>query len=203
MKIKKLQLGNFQTNAYIVSNEKKECIIIDPGCNGKKIVNYLESEELRVHAILLTHGHFDHIGATDYIYQRTQCPIYIHQEDMTMIKDSKLNLSYFEEPFVVEAPVIPAVTSLEIIGYDIHWLHLPGHCPGSSMLHFVNEKVIFSGDVIFKGSIGRFDFPNSSHHDTKQSLQKIKELDVEATMYPGHGESTTLAEEKQSNPYLQ
>lgn len=203
MKIKKLQLGNFQTNAYIVSNDKNECIVIDPGSNGKKITKYLESEELDVHAILLTHGHFDHIGAVDYLYHRKQCPIYIHQEDIVMLKDTNLNLSYFEEPLVIESPVIAADESLEIMGFEIHWLHLPGHCPGSSMLHFVNEEVIFSGDVIFKDSIGRFDLPNSSHHDTKQSLQKIKELKVDAVMYPGHGESTTLAQEQQSNPYLQ
>ena len=203
MKIKKLQLGNFQTNAYIVSNDKNECIVIDPGSNGKKITKYLESEELDVHAILLTHGHFDHIGAVDYLYHRNQCPIYIHQEDVGMLKDTNLNLSYYEEPLVLESPVIAADESLEIIGFNIHWLHLPGHCPGSSMLHFVNEEVIFSGDVIFKDSIGRFDLPNSSHHDTKQSLQKIKELKVDAVMYPGHGESTTLAQEQQSNPYLQ
>ncbi len=203
MKVKKLQLGNFQTNAYIVSNEKKECIIIDPGSNGKKIVKYLQSEDLSVRAILLTHGHFDHIGAVDYLYQNQQCPIYIHREDIAMMKDPDLNLSYFEEPLIVEAPVMAANKTLEIIGYHIHWLHLPGHCPGSSMLHFVNEGVIFAGDVLFKGSIGRFDFPSSSHHDTKISLQKIKELDIDAVLYPGHGESTTLAEEKKSNPYLQ
>lgn len=203
MKIKKMMVGHLQTNTYIVSNDKNECVLIDPGDRGKKISTYIENEELQVKAILLTHGHFDHMGAVDYLYTKYTCPIYIHKEDIAMLKDASLNLSFYEQPFTLSAPVIAATPLLEIIGFTIHWLHLPGHTPGSSMLYFVNEETIFSGDVLFKGSIGRFDFPLSSHHDTKQSLQIIKDLEIEATVYPGHGESTTLSEEKKSNPYLQ
>ncbi|MFV0394384.1 MAG: MBL fold metallo-hydrolase [Coprobacillaceae bacterium] len=203
MKVKKLILGNMQTNAYIINNDKKECLIIDPGAIEKKVVNYIESEELHVFAILLTHGHFDHIGAVDYLYNKYQCPIYIHGEDIPMLKEAKLNLSVFEQPFILNAPVIEASLDMELIDFHIKWLHLPGHTPGSSMLYFVNENIVFSGDVLFKGSIGRFDFPLSSHHDTKQTLLKIKDMEIEAAVYPGHGEATTLSEEKHNNPYLQ
>lgn len=203
MKIKKMVLGNLHTNAFIVSNHN-ECLIIDPGDNGKKINNYIESEELQVTAILLTHGHFDHMGAVDYLYHKYHCPIYIHQEDIVMLKDPKINLSFFETPFIMQSPVIAAPEELNLLGQTITWLHLPGHTPGSCMLYFKKEHVIFAGDVLFKGSIGRFDFPLSSHYDTKQSLQHIKAMnDIDATIYPGHGESTTLAQEKENNPYLQ
>lgn len=202
MKIKKLILGSMQTNGYVISNDNKECIIIDPGDIGKKIVNYVTEQELHVVAILLTHGHFDHIGAVDYIYQQYQCDIYTHAESIELLHDASLNLSTFETPFTIEAPVKVASNHLTIAGFDIEWMFLPGHCAGSSMIRFIKENIIFSGDVLFKGSIGRFDFPTSSRHDTRESLQKIRELDYDAKIYPGHGEETTLLYEKQTNPYL-
>lgn len=203
MKIKKLILGPMQVNGYVVSNDVNQCIIIDPGDIGKKVVNYVEQNELEVVAILLTHGHFDHIGAVDYLYQQYRCDIYSHEESISLLHDTNLNLSSFETPFIVEAPIKVSPKRFSIAGFTIEWMFLPGHCAGSSMIHFVNEHVIFSGDVLFKGSIGRFDFPTSSRHDTRESLQKIKELEYDASVYPGHGEETTLSYEKQTNPYLQ
>jgi glyoxylase-like metal-dependent hydrolase (beta-lactamase superfamily II) len=202
MLIKKFILGKMETNVYIISNDKKECIIIDPADNGKKIVRYIENEELQLCAILLTHGHFDHIKAVDYIYGIYPCPIYIQQEDMCFLKEPSLNLSHYEIPLVVKAPILPAKDIMEIAGFTVAWVHLPGHTPGSSMLHFINEEVIFSGDVLFRCSIGRFDLPMASHYDTKQTLLKIRDMDFEATVYPGHNESTTLSYEQKNNPYL-
>lgn len=202
MKVKTLLLGNMQTNCYVVNDDNKHCFVVDPGANGKKVVNYLNENELILDAILLTHGHFDHIGAIDYLYERYHCPIYIHQEDMLLLHDPKANLSIFEKPFVVKAPVIKSEENMKIGTFDIKWLHLPGHCPGSSMIYLPKENVIFAGDVLFKGSIGRFDFPNSSKHDTNKSLEKIKEYNFDALVYPGHGSCTTLKEEQLSNPYL-
>lgn len=202
MKIKTLLLGNMGTNCYVISNDKRRCLIIDPGANGKKINNYLKDNELILDAILLTHGHFDHIGAVDYLYEQYHCPIYIHNEDIELLRDAKANLSVFEKAFIVNAPVIESKEDMRIGDFDIRWLHLPGHCPGSSMIYFPKEKVIFSGDVLFNGSIGRFDFVNSSKHDTYLSLKKIKEFDFDATVYPGHGPSSTLKVEQMNNPYL-
>lgn len=202
MKIKKLLLGHLQTNGYVISNEDKRCIIIDPGDIGKKIVNYITEEELSVAAIFITHGHFDHIGAVDYLYNLYTCDIYIHKEDVPLLRDANLNLSVFETPFSISSTIKEADEKMKIAGFDVEWMHLPGHCPGSSMIHFINEEVIFSGDVLFKDSIGRFDFPGSSKHDTQMSLQKIKELAYDVTIYPGHGEKTTLKIEQSNNPYL-
>ena len=166
MKIKTFVLGVMQTNCYIVSNDENHCMIIDPGAQGKKVAKYLEENELVLDAILLTHGHFDHIGAVDYLYDKYHCPIYIHHEDIEMLTNSRLNLSYLEKPFSLSAPVTPASEHMEISGFKICWFHLPGHCPGASMIYLEDENVIFSGDVLFNGSIGRFDFPNSSKYDT-------------------------------------
>ena len=203
MKIKTFVLGVMQTNCYIVSNDENHCMIIDPGAQGKKVAKYLEENELVLDAILLTHGHFDHIGAVDYLYDKYHCPIYIHHEDIEMLKNSRLNLSYLEKPFSLSAPVTPASEHMEISGFKICWFHLPGHCPGASMIYLEDENVIFSGDVLFNGSIGRFDFPNSSKYDTLTSIEKIKTFNFDATLYPGHGPSSTLKSELLSNPYLQ
>lgn len=203
MKIKTFVLGVMQTNCYIVSNDENHCMIIDPGAQGKKVAKYLEENELVLDAILLTHGHFDHIGAVDYLYDKYHCPIYIHHEDIEMLTNSRLNLSYLEKPFSLSASVTPASEHMEISGFKICWFHLPGHCPGASMIYLEDENVIFSGDVLFNGSIGRFDFPNSSKYDTLTSIEKIKTFNFEATLYPGHGPSSTLRSELLSNPYLQ
>ena len=203
MKIKTFVLGVMQTNCYIVSNDENHCMIIDPGAQGKKVAKYLEENELVLDAILLTHGHFDHIGAVDYLYDKYHCPIYIHHEDIEMLKNSRLNLSYLEKPFSLSAPVTPASEHMEISGFKICWFHVPGHCPGASMIYLEDENVIFSGDVLFNGSIGRFDFPNSSKYDTLTSIEKIKTFNFDATLYPGHGPSSTLKSELLSNPYLQ
>ncbi|WP_154887812.1 MBL fold metallo-hydrolase [Longibaculum muris] len=200
--IKKLILGSMQTNCYVVYNEQKECLVIDPGANGQKVLKYLRDNELNLQAILLTHGHFDHIGAVDYLYERLQCPIYTHQETFPLLKDQRLNLSIYEEPFIVKAPILAAMDEMKIADFDIEWLLLEGHCQGSSMIYIKNENALFSGDVLFAGSVGRFDFPTSSHLQTKESMEKIKALAFDARLLPGHGEESTLSFEQQNNPYL-
>ncbi|MEG0275510.1 MAG: MBL fold metallo-hydrolase [Coprobacillus sp.] len=200
--IKKLILGRVETNCYVVYNEKKECLVIDPGDIGKKIVNYLTENEMVLKAILLTHGHFDHIGAVDYLYNKYTCPIYTHKESFGLLYDPNLNLSCFENAFKIESPILEASDEMEIAGFEIKWLLLEGHCAGSSMIYIESENALFSGDVLFAGSIGRFDFPTSSHLLTKQSLETIKSLDFDARLLPGHGEESTLLYEKMNNPYL-
>ncbi len=200
--LKKLIVGKMQTNCYILYNEDCQCIVIDPGSQGQKIAKYIDEHELKLLAILLTHGHFDHVGAVDYLYQKYHCPIYTHQETLPLLNQPKLNLSFFETPFIVEAPVKMIDTQFQIGPFQLIWMLLEGHCQGSSMIYYPDEDMIFSGDVLFKGSIGRYDFPTSSHHETKKSLEIIKHLNFDARILPGHGEETTLVYEKKFNPYL-
>jgi Zn-dependent hydrolases, including glyoxylases len=200
--IKKLIVGNMQTNCYLVYNHEKHCLVIDPGANGKKISHYIEENELQVKAILLTHGHFDHIGAVDYLYEKFNCPIYTHKETCELLYNEKLNLSVYEKPFVLKSPIQEAQNDFYINDFHIQWLLLEGHCQGSSMIYIESENALFSGDVLFAGSIGRFDFPTSSSYQTKISLQTIKQLEFDANLFPGHGESSILSYEKQNNYYL-
>lgn len=200
--IKKLIVGSMQTNCYVLYNHNHECVVIDPGSQGQKISKYIQEHDLDLQAILLTHGHFDHIGAVDYLYQKYHCPIYTHKETLDLLNQSELNLSYFEEPFVIQSPIQTVESVLHIGNFQFIWLLLEGHCQGSSMIYYSSEDIIFSGDVLFKNSIGRFDFPTSSHYETKRSMEKIKNLNIDARILPGHGEETTLLYEKKHNPYL-
>lgn len=202
MKIKRLIVGDFQTNCYIVHHEKK-AIIIDPGAQSKKIKKAIENDELEVIAILLTHGHCDHIGAVDALVESYNCPVYLHQEDNEYLTKPEINLSaMFMDKLIINSAITNPKDIMAIGDYIVKWHHLPGHTPGSSMIEFVDIGIIFSGDVLFNGSIGRFDFPLSSKHDTMQSIEKIKKIDGEYRIYPGHGEATTLINEIQNNPYF-
>ena len=200
--LKKLIVGDMQTNCYVVYNSFQECIIIDPGARGQKISKFIEKNHLKVLAILITHGHFDHIGAVDYLYDKYHCSIYTHALTNELLLNPQLNLSFYDIPMKVNAPVKETSTHMKLSHYEIEWMLLEGHCQGSSMIYFPNEGYLFSGDVLFKGSIGRFDFPTSSHFQTKQSLGMIQSLSFDARVLPGHGEETTLLYEKKNNPYL-
>lgn len=200
--IKKLIVGALQTNCYIIYNNEKDCIIVDPGAQGQKINKYIVENELNPLAILLTHGHFDHIGAADYLVEKYNCPIYTHQLTKELLYDSSLNLSYYESPFVLNSDVIEVDDEFKIGDFQFQWMLLEGHCQGSSMIYYLNENIIFSGDVLFKESIGRFDFPTSSRSLTRKTLEIIKSMEFEGRILCGHGEETTLSHEKMNNYYL-
>ena len=201
--IKKLILGTMQTNCYVVYNEQHECFVIDPGAQGQKVARFLTENELDIKAILLTHGHFDHIGAVDYLYNQYHCPIYTQKESLEIIAKPEYNLSsMMREPMILKAPILEATPTMNIANMTVQWLLLEGHCEGSSMIYVPQENALFSGDVLFAGSIGRYDFPTSSHLTTKQSLEKIKTLQFDARLLPGHGEESSFKYEQMHNPFL-
>lgn len=164
MNIKCIPVGELQANCYIVTNEKKEAIIIDPGAEPEKIEKHLK--ELKVVGILLTHHHFDHTGA----------------------------LPFFEEKYHVKHNVY-----IKEFEYEI--FHTPGHSRDSFTFYFKKEKIMFTGDFLFSGTIGRMDLPTGSMEDMKNSLEKIAKFPDDITIYPGHGPSTTLEKEKQNFRY--
>ena len=193
LKIHTLTLGMYQTNTYIIHEENsKGCCVIDPGYEADAILRKCEALGLNVEAILLTHGHFDHVGAVRDLAADTGCRVFACADDEQlppMFTGGKLYVTdRYEEG-----------TILNIAGLYIRVLHTPGHTPGSVCL--LVDDVIFSGDTLFAGSCGRTDI-GGSWTEIQSSLKRLSLLEGDFTVYPGHGESTTLAAERRYNPYM-
>lgn len=199
--IKKITLGQMAANCYIIENGENS-IVIDPGAEGLKLIGYLESKDLHVACILLTHGHFDHIGAIDLLKQKYDCPIYIHENDYDMVYNDEINLSAYYQPLKIKSDIIKVKDHITFDDFKITFINLPGHTKGSCFVVFDDYNFVFSGDILFKNSIGRYDFPTSSLEDTKNTLKKIYQMDTNFHIYPGHGEDTTLFAEKNNNPFF-
>ena len=192
MNIQTLILGPLQVNCYIVYANRK-CLIIDPGFEPERILAACEKLGLTIEAILLTHGHFDHVGGVKKIAEKTGCRVFLHPEEQKLppyITSGKL--------FYTDTYGEGAVISLADLRFTV--LHTPGHTPGSVCLRF--EDALFTGDTLFAGSCGRTDLPGGSFATIKASLRRLAQIPENLAVYPGHGESTTLEQERQNNPYL-
>ena len=194
LKVETLPLGLYQTNTYIVhADGEKKCCIIDPGYQPRAILNKVAALGLQVEAILLTHGHFDHVGAVRDIAAETGCPVYIHPEELSLPASITAGPLYYTHTY-------KEGDRLHLAGLDLSVLHTPGHTPGSVCLRCGNA--LFSGDTLFAGSCGRTDFPGGSFATIYASLKRLTGMEESLQVFPGHGESTTLAREKQYNPYM-
>ncbi len=199
MQVTCLKCGLFQTNTYILEIDNK-CIFIDPACKIDKLYPFLENKELL--AVLLTHGHFDHIKACNDLYKKYAVPIYIHDADVEMAKDGKTGKE-FGLQFVptLNVPVKKiAEKNYEIGPFKFEVLFTPGHSKGSVCYLF--EDCIFTGDTLFKMACGRTDLQGGSNSEIKQSLRILSGLNPNLVVYPGHDESSTLAFEIENNPYM-
>ena len=192
MTITTLPLGMLQTNCYILT-EGNRCLVIDPGDEAEKVLAFLLQQNLTLEAILLTHGHFDHVGAVKTLAAETDCRVYLCEKDLSLPRTMTAGSLYYTD-FYGEGD------RLTLAGMTFEVLHTPGHTPGSVCLRFGEH--LFSGDTLFAGSCGRTDFPGSSPSDMVRSLGRLAQLEESLKVYPGHGESTTIGEEKRYNPYL-
>ena len=189
-----LPLGPLQTNCYILSGkDSRKCCVIDPGDQADLVLEYLTDNALTVEAILLTHGHFDHVGAVREIAAEAGCAVYICPGDLS------------QPPMMTGGPLFytdtyDEGTVLSLAGLTIRVIRTPGHTPGSVCL--LCGDAIFSGDTLFAGSCGRTDFPGGSQAEMRESLDRLAAMEGSWRVFPGHGESTTLTEEKLYNPYM-
>jgi len=203
----RIPLGPLQTNAYILTNEQNECLIFDPGSEGEKLVTKIEELKLKPLAILLTHAHFDHIGAVDIVREHFQVPVYIHENEKEWLKDPALNGSQFFMSQMITAKeadeIIKNEMSLTIGSFQFEVYETPGHSPGSISFYCEKAGAVFSGDALFKGSIGRTDLPGGNHQELLQSIHaKLLTLPEDTVVLSGHGPETTIIEEMETNPFL-
>ncbi len=193
MQILKKAFGEYATNCYILKGEQGD-LVIDP---GESSFDWVMQNTEKIAAVLNTHGHFDHVY-DDAKLQRAGAKIYIHESDAFMLRADPFET--MPEPIEADVLVKGQEQSLEIAGFNVKFSLFAGHTPGSCMIEA--GGVIFSGDVIFKGSIGRWDFPFSSGAQMRESLHKILQIEGDFTLYPGHGANTSLVAEKQNLKYF-
>lgn len=203
-------LGPIQTNCYIVSNKEKECLIFDPGEEGAKLVKEIRAKNLKPLAILLTHAHFDHIGAVDVLREVFELPVYIHEKEVSWLEDPMKNGSgkYAELPnYIVKAPeeahILRKEQQLKIGTFIFDAVFTPGHSPGSISYVFKEDGFAIVGDTLFERSVGRTDLIGGSTKVLLDSInQKLLTLPDDMIIYPGHGSYTTPKAERQHNPFL-
>ncbi len=194
LKIDVKELGIYFVNCYLIREEQsKSCVVIDPGGNANKVLKYLEDNGLTLEAILLTHGHFDHVGAVKELHEKTLCKVYLHTDDL-MLPENFTSGSLFYTHEYGEGDV------LEMAGLTIKVMHTPGHTEGSVCL--LVDDVIFSGDTLFCHSCGRTDLPGGDPDAIMKSLARLKALEGDYRVLPGHNRATTLAIEREYNPFM-
>lgn len=198
-------VGALETNCYLVYCPRTlEAVIIDPGAEAEKIFPLIHELGLKMRAILNTHGHIDHVGANRDFKEKFNLPIYLHPSDQPLLPRNQ----QYELSFLLGAKESPAPDYGLADGDFIHFgevelkvLHTPGHSPGS--VSFFGENLLFSGDTLFCGGVGRTDLPGGSWRDLEKSIrEKILILPEDILVLPGHGPATTVGEEKRSNPFL-
>ena len=199
----------FSANTYIIGKIGEGCIVVDLGSTDDGIYNYIDSHYEKVEAILLTHAHYDHIrGLTKFLKHyknKYDIPVYLSDEDVPLLTNPSINSSSMTHENVQVNVSTIGVTDgeeLTIKKFHIRVIHTPFHTEGSVCYLFEDDNALFTGDTLFKGSIGRTDLPTSNPDEVKDSLNKILKLNDTLVVYPGHGPISRLETEKKENPFL-
>jgi len=208
MQIRAFELPPIGTNAFLLSDDSlNEAILIDtPQTAWETIQPILEDEDLNLTAVFLTHGHFDHTLGGE-AFNEMDIPLYGHKDDAPMFADVGAQLARFGMQNVSCKLSInhwlEQGQTIELLGQSCEIRHVPGHCPGNILFYFPKEKKAFVGDALFSGSIGRTDLPGGNHEQLLDSIrEQIYTLPADTEIFPGHGPSTTVAQEMQSNPFV-
>lgn len=199
MFIKKLVSGMNSVNTYLAGDEDGKIAIIDPGTENTDIINLIDDFDLKPDKIINTHCHFDHIGGNEFLKKKYDLKIAIHKAEKDFLNDPAKNLSKLlgNEVISPEAEIFLEEGNIINLGSNkFKVIHTPGHSPGGIALYNENEKVLFSGDTIFKTGVGRFDFSSSDKKKLKNSIKKLLKLNDDVKVYPGHGRETTIGDFK-------
>lgn len=207
MKIDRFVIGPVGTNCYIVRKEDAEdCFVIDPAACPPELAGHVRREGLTVKAVLLTHGHFDHIMGLDDFLREFPVPVYAHEAEKDLLESAELNssLGMFGKPYTFSgAEYVRDGQILCIAGFEIRVIYTPGHTGGGCCYYIPEEHTLFSGDTLFRASVGRTDLPTGSMGELVRSVrEKLMVLPEETKVYPGHMEETTIGYEKRYNPFL-
>ena len=206
LELQQCVLGPVYTNCYIAKNkETGEALIIDPADSPSKIELKVNAMGARPVAVLLTHGHFDHIMGVEAVREKYQIPVYACRQEEEMLREPSVNMT---DQMGKSCSIRPDVflddlQVFEAAGFSIQMIHTPGHTKGSCCYYLKDEDVLFSGDTVFYGSVGRTDFPGGSTAQIVRSLHKLVDsLPDETEVFPGHDASTTIGYEKRYNPFV-
>ena len=206
MKIENFVLGMVHTNCYLVSNEEtKEGFIVDLATYSSEMVNHIKKSGIKIKGILLTHGHFDHIMGIQEFIKEIPAPVYAHEDEKELLKDPNLNLSVIRVKgySLEDIHFLKDGQSLNLAGFEVQAIHTPGHTPGGCSYYLSEQGLVFTGDSLFYHSVGRTDFP---YGDSTLLVDSIKEkllvLPEDTKVLPGHADASSIANEKENNPYV-
>ena len=208
MKFERLVVGIGETNTYILYDENTlEAFIIDPGDEGNRLIQYIHKKFLKLQGILLTHYHYDHIGAVKELKEKYQCPIYAHKKEVQGLKDPEINHSKSSYHKSISIDVDKALAHGDMINIGditLEVIHTPGHTPGGICLKVKDGNIVFTGDTIFSDDLGRTDLEGGSEDLLKKSIMnKISQWSDDVVIYPGHGEASLMGKVRSRGiPYL-
>ncbi len=206
VKIGKVTLGQYATNCYFLYREgSSDLVLIDPADSGAYLYDKLTEKGFSIKAILLTHGHFDHIFGVDALKKKTGAKVYACEAEKELLEDTRLNVSEgVGRPTVVHPDVfLRDGEELDLCDIRLKVIHTPGHTAGSCCFYVKEAGFLIAGDTLFEGSVGRTDLPTGSTRTMMDSIkEKLMALPDDTKVYPGHGGSTTIGFERENNPFL-
>lgn len=206
MEVIKVLLGDLQTNCYILINDISECVIVDPGAEAEKLKELIDLRALELKALLITHGHFDHIGAVKKLQAYYDIPVYAHKSESIMMSDANKNLSSMFARGRIECEATEFLAHNDIVdldnGFQFKVIEVAGHT-SHSLCYLHEDGHLFTGDTLFQGAVGRTDLYDGSPRDLMVNIQeKLFVLDGELIVYPGHGSTSTIQAEIDTNPFF-
>jgi len=211
LQVQSFVFNPFEENTYVLYDETKECVIIDPGCydgdEKKELLDYIQSNELQVKKLLNTHCHVDHVLGNDFVKQTFNVKLFIHELDVPVLKAVNVyapSYGFYQYQETTPDEFLAEGDKVEFGNQSLSVLFVPGHAPGHIALYSEKDKLVVSGDVLFYNSIGRTDLPGGNFETLMESIRKkLYILPDDVIVFPGHGPKTSIAFEKRSNPFTQ